>query len=586
MASLPLPTTVLPSADPRPGEELAVLLVEDSPEYARLVETMLRDEVSDGVAVKSYATLADAGGDLRGGEVDCVLLDLGLPDADGLAGLAKVQELAPETPVVVLSGQDNEALAVQAVHEGAKDYLVKRHADGHLLARAIRYAMERKRAELALVSQALHDALTGLPNRILFTDHLKLALAQAEREEHIVGVMFFDLDRFKGVNDSLGHEVGDRLLQEVAGRLEQLIRPSDTVARFGGDEFMVLCNRLQSEREAIVIAERLTGGLAQPLDVDGRRLHVGASLGIAFGRGADDTPESLLRDADQAMYRAKERGSRYELVDEAASARAVHRFNIETELHGAIRRRELRLYYQPEVDLLERKIFSVEALLRWQHPERGVLAPAEFVPAAEETGLIVPIGEWVLVQACRQLAEWRRAGVCAPGMTVSVNLSPRQLGSERLTEAVELALRMSGVPAEALCLELTESAVAADPDATAERLRQLKRLGVGLSLDDFGTGLSSLSVLNRYPLDMLKIDRSFVSRLGKGLAEKRLFAAVVGVAHALGLRSVAEGVETERQLAEVARLGCDAVQGFHLCRPGAPEAVGRELRLPPRLATV
>jgi EAL domain-containing protein (putative c-di-GMP-specific phosphodiesterase class I) len=281
------------------------------------------------------------------------------------------------------------------------------------------------------------------------------------------------------------------------------------------------------------------------------------------------------------MYRAKKRGSRYELPDAAASARMARRLDLETELRDAFEREELRLHFQPEIDLARKTIFSAEALLRWQHPDRGLVPPAEFVPEAEESGLIVPIGEWVLRGACQQLATWRAAGICAPNMTVSVNLSPRQLFDPGLVLAIEKALGESGVPASALCLELTESAVAGDPGDLVERLRELKRMGMSLSLDDFGTGLSSLSAVDRYPLDMLKIDRSFVGRLdGGGLRARRLFSVVVGVAHAVGLRAVAEGVETREQLESVAHLGCDAAQGFYLCRPGTADTIAPSLRQP------
>jgi diguanylate cyclase (GGDEF)-like protein len=409
-------------------------------------------------------------------------------------------------------------------------------------------------------------------------DRTEQALARAERTNSRVALLFLDLDRFKLVNDSLGHDAGDRLLCRVAERLKSLIRPSDTVARFGGDEFMVLCDQVADDRQAILVAERLSGGLAEPFVLEGRELFVGASIGIAFGADRSATSVSLIRDADQAMYRAKERGSRYEMADGTASRRAAVRLSTETQLHRALDRRELRLFYQPEVDLARNAIFSVEALLRWQHPDRGMLGPGDFLSNAEENGLIVPIGGWVIDTAATQLAGWRNAGLCAPDMSTSINLSLRQLAEPGLLETVEAAIARAGIPPSALCFEITESVVAADEAEVMRHLGQLRDLGVGLSLDDFGVGLSSLSALDRYPLDMLKIDRSFVGRLASGGERaERMFSAVLGAARAVGLKAVAEGIETRSQLETVKRLGCDAAQGFYLCRP---EAAGT---LSPRL---
>ena len=293
---------------------LHLLLVEDGPDYALLVEEMLREALED-VDLTYRARISDAESALRAGGFDCVLLDLGLPDASGLEGLERVQQVAPEVPVVVLSGMEREETAVQAVHDGAQDYLVKRHAHPFRLARAIRYAIERKQGELELERKALQDQLTGLANRTLFMDRVEVALAHMERSERLVAVMFLDLDRFKQINDTLGHEAGDTLLQEVAGRLRELVRPSDTISRFGGDEFLVLCDDLRSEREALQIAGRLNLGLSEPFRLSERDVQAGASIGIAFGRDRTTTPEMLIREADQAMYRAKQRGTGYEVFE-------------------------------------------------------------------------------------------------------------------------------------------------------------------------------------------------------------------------------------------------------------------------------
>lgn len=555
------------------GVPLRLALIEDAHAYALLVSEMLREGLGSEVAISTHESIAAARKDLRAGDLDCVLLDLSLPDSDGLEGLAKVQEVAPELPVIVLTGKDDEQMAVQAVHQGAQDYLAKRTVDGHLLARAIRYAIQRKHSELELARRAMYDSLTGLANRALFTDRLKVALARTDRSPHDVAVMFLDLDRFKAVNDGLGHDIGDTLLRDVAVRLEELVRPSDTIARFGGDEFLVLCEDIENRRHAVVIAERLSGGLADPFEIDGHEIYVGASIGIALASNRSSTSEALIRDADQAMYQAKRVGERYRVAEGGLSG-GPSRLAIENQLHKAVERDQLRLYYQPQIDLVRKQIFGVEGLLRWQHPEKGMLAPSQFLPAAEDTGLIVPIGEWVLAEACRQLASWNRDGLCHPSLSMSVNLSLRQLCDDGLVAAVESAIGGAGIEARTLCLEITEAAVAADPARAVEQLERLERIGVTLSLDDFGVGVSSLSVLDRYPLDMLKIDRSFVTRLGEGPRARRLFASIVGVAHSLGLRAVAEGVETDEQLEQVEEIGCDAAQGFLFRRPGAASLIG------------
>jgi diguanylate cyclase (GGDEF)-like protein len=559
------------------SDRIRVLLVEASPEYALLVEYLLRDELGGAVEIDRRDSVEAARDELHDDGVDCLLLDLSLRSEGGLAPLHEVRARAPRLPVVVLSAEGENELAVRALREGAQDYVVKRDAGGPLLGRAIRYAMDRKRSELALAHQATHDALTGLPNRTLFADRLRRTLARVERRELTCAVLFLDLDRFKVVNDSLGHDVGDQLLVAAAERLRDLVRPSDTVARFGGDDFMVLCDDVASDRDAVVVAERIAGALAEPFEVDGREVLVGASIGIALAGDGSHTAETLVRDADQTMHRAKERGSRWELFDPETLERANSRLSVESELHRALARRELRVYYQPEVDLRTGRVLGVESLVRWQHPERGMLPPGEFIPFAEESGLIVEIGEWVIEEACTQLARWRALGVCDSSLTVNVNLSARQLSEPNLAATVARILDSTGVPPANLCLELTETAVVSDVDRAAEVLDGLKRVGVTLSLDDFGTGYSSLSVLDRYPLDTIKIDRSFVRRLGSGERADRLFTAIVGVAHALKLRTVAEGVETREQLAHVARVGCDTAQGFYLARPEDPGVVGELL---------
>jgi diguanylate cyclase (GGDEF)-like protein len=423
---------------------------------------------------------------------------------------------------------------------------------------------ERKAAEDALAHQAFHDTLTGLPNRALFLDRLGHALARSARRPASTAVLFLDLDRFKWVNDSLGHAAGDTLLQATAERLLDVVRDTDTIARFGGDEFAVLCEDLEDETEALAVGRRLVAAMSSPITVGDRHLTLTASVGIALASGPGVQPDVLLRDADSAMYRAKERGrDRIELFDEEMRARAMARLETEVALRNALENDELCVHFQPVVDLHGERVVGVEALVRWQHPERGLVPPLEFIPVAEDTGLIVPLGAFVLNEACRTMAAWNRAHPDRPDLNVAVNLSARQLASPGLRDVVAGALVESGLAPDLLCLEITESVLMEDADASREQLQSLKELGVTLGVDDFGTGYSSLLYLRRFPVDVLKIDRSFVSGLGTSAEDSAIVAGVVQLAHALGLRSVAEGVEEPFQVQELGGLGCDLAQGFY-----------------------
>ncbi|MGH9050929.1 MAG: sensor domain-containing protein [Acidimicrobiia bacterium] len=433
----------------------------------------------------------------------------------------------------------------------------------------IRDVTDRKEIEDALTHQALHDPLTGLPNRALLLDRVEQALRRLERHPARVAVLFIDLDRFKVVNDSLGHAAGDRILIEVGKRLAEAARPADTVARFGGDEFVVLCEELAHDDRAVALAERLTAALAQPLSYQGRELSLTASVGIASSTDSDADPAGLLRDADAAMYQAKERGrARHQLFDAAVRDHAVARLDLELDLRRALERGELHVEYQPIVGLADDRVVGAEALLRWRHPERGLLFPRDFLDVAEKTGLVVPIGEWTLREACRQLARWNRTRTDSgrPSL-LSVNLSGRQLAHADLATAVVTAVEEAGVNARQLCIEITETALMHDPVDAQKMLGAMTEMDVQVALDDFGTGYSSLGYLRRFPVDIIKIDRSFVEGIGRDSENAAIVTAVIAMARALALTTVAEGVETVEQLDEVRRLGIDWVQGNYFSGP-------------------
>ncbi|MBB4660917.1 putative bifunctional diguanylate cyclase/phosphodiesterase [Conexibacter arvalis] len=439
---------------------------------------------------------------------------------------------------------------------------------------------DRRRAEEQLAYQAHHDPLTGLPNRTQLSERLTDALARGAEHRRGVAVIFVDLDNFKVINDSLGHEAGDRLLRDVSERLRRVLGPGDLLARFGGDELAVCVEQVDDEGRALRIADRMATALRAPFVLDGEQRFVTASFGIAIA-GPDDvdrSPETLLRDADAAMYRAKERGkARSEVFDTTMRRRAVERLELESGLREALAREQLRIVYQPEVSLEHGRIVAVEALLRWEHPQLGPVSPARFIPIAEQSGLIVPIGAWALHEACRQAARWN----AQPGgeeVVVAVNLSPRQLGASDLAATVRGALAGSGLSPERLCLEITESAVMADPDAAIESLHRLKALGVKLAIDDFGVGYSSLSHLRELlPVDVLKIDRSFIDGVVRRGEDKAIVTAIVELARSLGVDAVAEGVETAEQASLLHELRCHVAQGFHFARPQAAADVAQLL---------
>jgi diguanylate cyclase (GGDEF)-like protein/PAS domain S-box-containing protein len=437
---------------------------------------------------------------------------------------------------------------------------------------------KRKAAETELDFRAHHDVLTRLPNRSLFVDRLGEAIERRSGEAGEVAVVFVDLDNFKVINDSLGHGAGDRLLTEVAQRLQSVLREGDVVARFGGDEFTILLRDVFDEEHALQICSRLSAVLEPPVVLDGEQRFLTASLGLTVTGPRESTPDDLLRDADAAMYRAKELGkARVALFDDSLRASVVERLDLETGLRYALDRDELRLLYQPEVDLLTGRIVAVEALLRWQHPVHGLVSPAKFIPIAEQSGLIVPIGAWVVREACAAAARWRQEPA-GRDLQVAVNLSPRQLGSIDLLGQVASALDGAALEPSALCLEITETALMADVRSATETLQSLKRLGVRLAIDDFGIGYSSLMHLKQLlPVDLLKIDKSFVDGLMESAADRAIVASVINLAAALGVEAIAEGVETLEQASALRAMHCGLAQGFHFARPETEAMVAERL---------
>ncbi|MEA3019848.1 MAG: hypothetical protein QOI47_1372 [Actinomycetota bacterium] len=665
-----------------------ILVVEDNDGDARLLELMLREAFGSEVTVARAHSQSTAIAYLAEGGATCVLLDLGLPDSDGVDTVRRVASWAPSAAIVVFTGDDDANTGMAAVQAGAQDYLVKGRASAETVGRAVRYALVRKRAEQtlaqaqriahlgsweldlgtaaigwseelvrlfgfdhdqepdlaalvsrvhpedrdlvhaamttcitnlrpftfdhrivlpdesvrwmraqgyvqrtgnhtppivmgtaqditeqqvaeeALVHQSLHDPLTGLPNRGLLVDRLTQALARLTREPSTLGVIFLDIDRFKVINDSLGHPAGDRVLVAMGKRLSALLRPTDTLARFGGDEFVILCEGLAGEAEARAVADRIHESMVDPLHTTRGDMVVTVSTGIALTTSSQASADSLVRDADAAMYHAKAHGqSRAEVFEPSMRRSAVGRLSTELDMRQSLVDGDFLVHYQPIVDLTHGRIVGAEALVRWQHPRRGLVGPDEFIPVAEETGLIVPLGAWVLRQACQQAKLFQDRDERWASMTMSVNLSGGQIVQPGVVELVVAAIEESGIDPHHLQLEITESVLMDDTAAAARVLGRLKDAGVRLSIDDFGTGYSSLSLLKCFPIDILKIDRSFVDGLGADPWDAAIVSVVVTLAEAMGLDVIAEGIETNDQRATLLELGCERGQGFHFARP-------------------
>ncbi|MBF2022418.1 MAG: EAL domain-containing protein [Hydrococcus sp. C42_A2020_068] len=583
-----------------------ILVIDDTPDNLRVLSASL---MGRGYQVRCVKNGAMALITAKKAPPDLILLDIKMPEMDGYEVCEKLKAdvHTREIPVIFLSALDDVFDKVKAFQVGGVDYITKPfqieeivvRIQHQLALRAAKSKIEQLNAELEqkvqqrtaqleevigklhqeiakhkqtqqkLLQQSLHDALTGLPNRTLLMEHLQKALQRSQRNKnYLFALLFIDLDRFKIINDSWGHAVGDGLLIAVSRILKGCTREADTVARLSGDEFAILLEDLKDFQDAIAVAERLLDKLTSPIHLEERKLFAGASIGIVFGATNYQNGTELLRDADIAMYRAKALGKgRYAVFDREMYAQTLHLSQIETDLRYALDRQEFLLYYQPIVSLATGKVTGFEALIRWQHPEKGLIYPGDFIAIAEETGLIVPIGEWVLREACQQLCIWQQKLPPASSMYISVNLSSRQIKQFDFVDKLAKILSDTGLDGQNLRLELTETMLMDRGEKTIELLSGIKAQKIQLSIDDFGTGYSCLSYLHRFPIDALKIDRSFVSSIDAQGNNCEIVKTIITLAHSLGIKAIAEGVETSYQLAQLRNLGCDEAQGYFFSQP-------------------
>jgi diguanylate cyclase (GGDEF)-like protein len=547
-----------------------VLLVEDSLIDAQLIRRLLRRVSSAYYRVTHVRTLNDAVLSAEDLVPDVILADLNLPDSRGTQTVASLQTSYPDIPLVIVSAWEDEAISLRSVKAGAQDYLVKGHIDGANLHRVIRYAIERKRTELELVRLAHFDQLTSLPNRTLLRERVDHALARAMRAGTGVATLILDMDRFKEINDMLGHEIGDKLLIEAARRIRACVRDQDTVARLGGDEFAVILEGVSEAKEVLPVIERIIASLNEVRAIDGHEVNSSTSVGIAmYPENGNDLSE-LLRAADMAMYQAKSTGrGRYQFFADAMQEEAQSRHALEWALRRAVEKKEFELVYQPQLGLRTGAVIGVEALLRWMSPTRGLLTPCHFIAGLEEFRLINEVGEWVLQTACEQIRKWHEMEF--EPMRIAVNVSAQQFEDPMLIDKIRGALKETKLPPEFLELELTESCLMTDPVQASALLREIREVGVRIAIDDFGTGYSSLTYLHEFPLNALKIDKNFVQSVESNDRGGPISKMIIGLGQNLGLEVIAEGVETEGQLEYMREHGCDVAQGYLYARPESPE---------------
>lgn len=565
----------LPSERPATAP-VRVLLVEGSETDAMILELAIE---ATGFCSRTTTakSIREARQLIRSRQFDIIIADLRLPDSDGIRTVRELLSVTSSVPLVVVSANDDDDLAEQAIAAGAQDYLVKGQYGRAALGRIVRNSLERKKTEKRLLRLAMRDQLTGLVNRVFFRERVASALASARRHSRPFAVIYVDLDGFKGINDSLGHDAGDTLIQQAAARLQKCMRSEDTVARLGGDEFAILVEDASSQQDVLKIAERCRLHLTEGFELDTQEASLSASLGVAFYPEGGDSVDALLSAADAAMYLAKHQGRNGVCTfSSSIHERSLERYRTEQRLRTAIARGEFHLVYQPQV-AADGSIAGAEALLRWRRDEKTLVSPAEFIPILEESGQILEVGLWVLGEACRQFAEFRDCGTPLP--RVSVNVSTRQLEQAGFEERVREVIALHHMKADELELELTEATLIKDPDRAEVLLSRLRAMGVRLALDDFGTGYSSLIYLDRFPVDTLKVDRSFVTKMVESQRTRVLAEAIFRIGRGLGLELIAEGVETHEQLRTVYNHGAQLIQGYLTGRPCAPDELMKRLAL-------
>ena len=548
-------------------EETNVLIVEDNLTDAYIIENLLSDIADSYFKVQHVTALNAVQNAYELQRPDVILLDLSLPDAQGLDTIRELKKVATNSPIVVMTGSHDKETIDRAVQAGAQDLLHKGEYSAKFLGKTIRYAIERKKTELELKYLAHFDQLTGVANRALFLENMNRALSHARRHKECLTLMFIDLDNFKNINDSLGHNVGDDLLVKVADRLLDSVRESDTVARLGGDEFAVILEDSSTVYGVETVAKRILQKLSLPFEIDGQKIYISASIGVAISPESGDDVDTLLKNADIAMYGVKN-GSKnnYQIFTESFDKKMLSRIEMERYLQDSLARDEFELYYQPLVDVKTGEVHAAEALLRWRHPEtKKLVPPIEFISILEESGLITSVGEWVLKTACKQCKRWHEQGM--EGFCVAVNVSPRQLQQSQPVKWIAQALWETGLDGSYLNIEITEDVLLDNPTQAEENIRRIREMGVAVSIDDFGTGYSSLSYLMNYEFDILKIDRSFLSTLSTNKSTPVILKAIIQMAHGLGLKVVAEGVEQEEQYDFLEEQGCDVIQGYLFSQP-------------------
>ena len=550
---------------------LKILLVEDDEDDFILTRELLHEIFGTQVGLDWIDDPDRALAAILGNMHDICLVDYRLGKKDGIELVREAARQDCCAPIILLTGLDDREIDIEAMEAGAADYLVKSQNTAPLLDRAIRYAIERKRIQESLAKLAQYDPLTGLANRSLFQSRLKDALASAKRTGQMIAVMLLDLDHFKDINDSLGHPAGDALLKEVAVRLKHNVRETDTVARLGGDEFAVIATNIDHLEGVATVAEKLVDAIAVPFDFENNEIRTGTSVGISVSPPDVSEPEHLLKHADFALYQAKSAGrGTWQFYDAEMNAKRQARKTMEDHLARALERNEFTLFYQPKINARTGEATGAEALIRWLHPEYGMVPPLEFIPIAEESGQIVEIGAWVVRTACAQHLAWREAGL--PPVPVAVNLSPVQFKNGDLPLALRAIVAEFGLSPGFIELEITESVLVENTESVSKQFHTLRKLGHLIAIDDFGTGYSSLAYLKQFPVDKLKIDRAFVANITENPGDAALAKGIIALAKSLGMGVVAEGVETEEQLALLSRHGCEEIQGYYYSPPIPAEA--------------